>query len=133
MRLSITKDLVSLRAKAETQVDAMAEACRGKYITPGAGQAMVYARKEREAEMIQADPGIDPALVPHLALEANAAGVALLDLAVIVKAKASEWLYVSPPIEGTRLSTKSAIRQATSPVEIDALVAQAKSIFDQTV
>lgn len=121
-----------MKGKAEARIDAMAEECRGKFITLGAGQAMIYWQKEREADLILADPTIDPALVPHLALEANAAGITRLDLATVVKAKATEWLSASPPIEGTRLATKAAIRAATTPAEIEALIAQARSIFEQT-
>lgn len=132
MRFTLTKDLAPHKAKAEAIVDRLAGECRSRYITVSPGQEMVYARKEREAEMILANPQISPSTVPHLALEADAAGITLTELATVVQAKANEWLNLSPPIESTRLTTKAAIRAATTPAEIEALIAQARSIFEQT-
>lgn len=132
MRFALKKDLAPLIAAGEAQIDTLAGICRKKYITVVPGQEMVYSQKREEAELIIANPNVDLHRVPHLAREASTLGISLLDMANAVQAKAAEWLIVSPPIEDTRLTTKAAIRAATSPAEIDALVAQAKSIFEQT-
>ncbi|QWY83362.1 hypothetical protein [Rhizobium phage RHph_X3_2] len=131
-RFSVTKNLDPLKVTACAQVDRMAETCRGKYITPGAGQAMVYVQKEKEAELLMADPNVSEDLIPHIVTEATVANITLQAMANIILTRAAQWRMVSPPIEVTRLTTKQQIMAATSPVEIDALVAQAKSIFEQT-
>lgn len=129
MRFALTKDLDPLKLAAETRIDQLAEACRGKYITLGAGQSMIYLQKEKEAELVSADPNVNPNLVPHIVQEAEANGVSLLDMATAVLIKANEWRTISPLIETKRLVTKQLIRDATTPDAIETLVAEAREFY----
>lgn len=131
MKLSLTKNLAPIRDKACAQIDQLAEKCRGRYITLGAGQAMIYLQKEREAEMVSADPNVNPNLVPHVVQEATAAGISLLDMAAIILTRAQEWRNISPSIELTRLATKQQIMAATTPAGIETLIANARAYYEQ--
>ena len=102
-------DLAALAKHLRAQVDAEAEAFRAQFITPGAGQAMTYLRKEAEAAAYLAD---DTVPVPFLTAEAAATGVTVAALAAAVAAQAAAWLVVGPAIEGARIGAKKAIVQA---------------------
>ncbi|OCP21888.1 MULTISPECIES: hypothetical protein [unclassified Ensifer] len=127
MKLSIAKDLTPIRDVAYRTIDAFAGVSRSSYITVAPGQEMVYTQKEKEAEMITADPSISPSLVPHLAAEAIMNGVNLLDQAAIVLSLAHGWRQVSVLIETTRLDIKARVGVATTPAAIDALVGEART------
>jgi hypothetical protein len=105
--LRLTKDLTPLRTAAEQEIDATAEAVRGLFITSGSGQSMVYTQKEKEAELVTADPDVSPAIVPHIVLEAQLNGLTLLDQAAIVLTMAHQWRELSSHIEVARLAGKS--------------------------
>ena len=133
MRLLVTKDLAPQKLAAQTTVDQLAEVCRGKFITLGPGQSMIYLQKEKEAELVSADPLTNVNLVPHLVQEAAANNVTLLDMATAVLIKANEWRNVSPYIETKRLVTKQMIQAATTPAEIEELVEEVRAFYDQAL
>lgn len=127
MKLSVTKDLTPIRDVAYRTIDAFAGACRSSYITVAPGQEMVYTQKEKEAEMITANPEISSSQVPHLASEAVMNGVSLLDQAAIVLSLAHGWRQVSVLIETTRLDSKARVGVATTPAAIDVCVSEART------
>lgn len=122
--LNLTKDLAPLREAARNRIDEAAEMTRGRYLTPGSGQAMVYDQKRREAEsyMIKTTAG-DPivnAEFPHLYAEATKNEITMYDQAVIHLTMAQLWLTISPMIEMMRLSAKDAVTAAMTPAAIQA-------------
>lgn len=129
MKLKLTQDLAPIRLQAAAAIDAAAEACRGRFITLGSGQAMVYAQKEKEAEMVSADPEVNQYLVPHVVREAERYGISLLDAATAILIKANEWRNLSPYIEDPRLAAKEQLELARNPAEIEAIVASTRAYY----
>lgn len=122
MRLVLKKDLAHERVHAKKHIDEDAELVRSLFITPGSGQALVYQQKRAEAELVSSDPEINPALVPHIAREADLNGISLLDQAAIVLTMAHQWTEISSMIEERRLAAKAAIDAARTPAEIEAVI-----------
>ena len=114
--------LMALKVFINAEIDKAAELQRLLYITPGAGQSMVYRQKEMEAELVVADPQIAPALVPHIAAEAVAFDTSLFDCAVVVLTMAQQWRTVSSGIETTRLVAKATVDAAATPEEARAVL-----------
>jgi hypothetical protein len=129
MKLNLTVDMKALKLAAEAQLDGAAETIRGSFITLGSGQAMVYSQKEKEAEMVAANPGITAAEVPHIANEATAAGITLLDQAAIVLTMANKWRDISSRIEIVRLDGKAKMRAATTPAAVAASIEETKALL----
>lgn len=102
-------DIQAVRTKLKESVDAMAEVARSRFVTPGAGQALAYMRKEAEArELLQrgGTPG------PHIAAEAAVLGVSAVTAAAEIVARADAFARVSAEIEAIRRSAKIAVDQA---------------------
>lgn len=104
-------DATTTAARFHALIDAAAEATRARFITPGAGQAMTYLRKEAEAAAYLSDAA---APVPFLTAEADATGVAVADLAATVAARAAAWAAIGPRIEAARLAAKQAVSAAAN-------------------
>jgi hypothetical protein len=119
MKLNLKKDLNPIRAAAIAKIDAAAELERGKYVTLGAGQAMVYWEKERQAELVAATPDINPQIVLLVAAEAERTGSTLLDAAAVILSLAHEWRQVAPVIEQKRMAAKDAVAAANTPAAIE--------------
>lgn len=119
MKLSLSVDLAPLKAAASAKVDTDAEAARGMFVTLGSGQAMTYIEKERQAQLVAADPSISPDLVPMVAIDAERYGESLLDAAAVILTMAQYWRVVGPRIEDLRMTAKDMIEAATNPAEID--------------
>jgi hypothetical protein len=130
MLLNLTRDFGKIRFDAKARIDEGAEAARGRYITLGAGQAMVYAQKEKEAEVVAADPDIDPQQVPHVAAEAAQYQITLLDAAAVILTMAHLWRMLSPSIEVARLASKDQIDAAATQSAINQIVAATLAQFD---
>lgn len=118
MKLSLKKDLTPLKEEAKSRIDAAAEKERGKYITLGSGQAMVYDQKAKEAELYMTDENIPHGEIPHLVAEAEVNDITIFDQAVVYLTMRQQWLTISPIIESKRLKAKEAISAATNPEEI---------------
>jgi hypothetical protein len=106
---------------AKRRIDRNAEQARLRYVTAGAGQAMAYKAKEEEARMVTTfAPGVDldPSAFPFLALEAEATGQTLRQVAQVVVAAADLWRQVGARIEVLRLSAKRAVEAAASESEV---------------
>ena len=111
--------LAESKAEALTRIDAAAEAERAKYLTPGAGQAMVYQQKQAEAHAWQANPN---GTYPHLTAEIGITGATLEEVAQTVLAMEAGWTQVSSAIEATRLAAKAVVRTCTTPAEVEQTV-----------
>jgi len=103
-------DLSSVKAAAATKVSDDAEALRARFLTPGAGQAMTYVRKEAEARAWT--DGADEAAFPFLNAEATACGMTVADLAATVIAQADAWVRIGSAIEALRRGAFVAIGEA---------------------
>lgn len=111
------------KAAACFLVDELAEKERLKYITAGAGQAMVYQRKEVEADKLQTDSDPDPANYPLLSSSIGIEGSSLHEIAQLVLTTRNVWLSVAASIEHIRLSAKEQINQSTDKNQIDTILA----------
>jgi hypothetical protein len=110
-----TLDLDVLRTMAVELIDAGAEAVRQKYLTPGAGQAMTYQRKEAEARAWVVD---NRTVTPFLTAEAPARGMTVAALADEIIDLADAWTAVGSAIEGMRMGAKAAVVRASNLGEI---------------
>ena len=102
-------DFAALRAGMAANVDEQAEQVRQQFLTPGAGQAMTYTRKEAEARAWTAESSIP---TPFLSAEAAARGMTVADLAAEVIQFADAWTLIGSAIEGRRMGAKAAIGTA---------------------
>ena len=102
-------NLGPVRESICADIDREAEAQRGRFLTPGAGQAAVYQRKEFEARSYC--PGWAG---PHplLTAEAEATGKPIAEVAAEIVERADAWLDVAAKIEGARLKAKADVRAA---------------------
>ena len=105
----VSLDLGILRASAAAQIDAQAEQVRQAFLTPGAGQALTYQRKEAEARAFVAD---QRTATPFLAAEAAARGMPVADVAAEVITLADRWIAAGALIEGLRMGAKAALAAA---------------------
>jgi hypothetical protein len=103
-------NLGPLKARLQKRIDEEAEVARHRYITPGAGQAITYIRKETEARARAADP---EAPTPLLDAEAAAIGVTVDQLVTEVITAADQWLVIGSAIEALRRGAKEAVNAAT--------------------
>lgn len=116
--LLLRKNLEPMKVAAHYDIDVAAGEVRKLYITATPGQEMLYQQKRAEAEMVCSNPEIDPVYTPHIAREALANGVSLLDQAAVVLTMANQWMVISSIIEDMRLAAKKAVTAATTPAEI---------------
>ena len=113
-------DLGVLRDTAAASIDAQAEVVRQSILTPGAGQAMTYQRKEAEARAWSLDNGTP---TPFLTAEAGARGMTITDLAAEIIELADAWVAIGAAIEGLRMGAKAAVGRAAN---LGAIVAAGK-------
>lgn len=118
--LTFVADLSTLRARAVAAIDTAAERARSRYLTPGAGQAMTYQRKEAEARAFLADAGAE---TMFLSAEAPARAMSVAALAAEVVAQADAWAEVGSAIEALRMGAKAQVAAAATP---DAIAAAAE-------
>jgi hypothetical protein len=104
-------DLDVMRAMLAAEIDRQAEAVRQRFLTPGAGQAMTYQRKEAEARAWLADSTV---ATPFLSAEATARGMEIADLAAEVVQLADAWTEIGAAIEGVRMGAKAAVGTAAT-------------------
>lgn len=115
-------DLSAMKISYAKAIDIMAEDVRLKFITPGAGQAMVYQRKVQEAETLALDNNPYPPHYPLLAAEVGITGETIQEVAETVLAMRDQWLLVAAAIETARLLAKAAVKQASTAAEIEGVV-----------
>lgn len=123
--ISASDRLSEIKAALCLEVDNEAERERLRYITAGAGQAMVYQRKGEEARRFVAwradhsepaapDAGTFPILEASIGVE----GASLDDVASLVIATEDAWVAVAARIERARLSGKAAIDAAMTEAAV---------------
>lgn len=125
----VVRPAAEIRDKALASVDADAEAIRLKFITAGAGQALVYEAKRREAarwaEIVAAQGTPNPLEFPLLKARAERLNPATPDYQAVVdewNARAAAWTAAAAAIEAVREGAKEAIAQAaTGQAIFDAL------------
>lgn len=117
----LRKDLTQTKLAAQHSVDEQAEAVRASIITLGAGQAMAYQQKLKEAEAYLANTAIALGEIPHIVREAEAEQTTLLAMASMIVISAYEWTVMSSRIEKLRIGHKRQIADATTPAQIAAL------------
>ncbi|PZR94181.1 MAG: hypothetical protein DI537_08815 [Stutzerimonas stutzeri] len=103
----VTLEAVKRHLKAA--IDAQAEVQRLRWITPGSGQAMTYARKVEEAKAVQSAAEPDPADYPLLAASIGIDGDDVEAVAVTVLAMDAAWAQIGVAIEAARLGAKKAV------------------------
>lgn len=113
-------NLDQVKAAISARIDDAAEACRARFITPGAGQAMTYLRKEFEARMVVSG---DASNCPFLTAEAAAIGTTVPALAAIVVAAANAWAATGAAIEAARRKAKLDVEGANNLAAIAAAAA----------
>lgn len=121
----VTKDIAALRRVAAGRIDAAAEALRLRYMTGGAGQAMVYQAKAAEALRLSGDADPSPAGYPLLAAEVGITAPTLTGVGAAVLAAHDEWTRIGALIEAARLAAKAAIAAAGDPAAVAAAEAAA--------
>ena len=120
MRFDLGPALDALKAAAVAEIDAQAEQQRQRYLTPGAGQALVYERKRAEAERMATDADPQPAAYPLLAAEVGITAPTLAEVGAVVRDLAGQWTAAAAAIEAARLSAKAVVSAATTPPEVRA-------------
>lgn len=124
--------LADVAKLARARIDAAAERARAKWITIGAGQALTYAEKRREAEVWAGDSAPDPANYPWA--RARAARLNGVAPSKVTKAQtqpvidewlaaAAAWTAAGIAIEDVREAAKDAIAAASDVASIDGIMA----------
>lgn len=117
--------LDDVKARAATQIDAAAEREREKYITPGAGQALVYEAKRTEVARWHnaGDPAEpDAALYPWAADRADRLDVSIAEVLSVWAAQSAAWAAVGIAIERAREAAKEAVTAVEDAAAVQAIV-----------
>lgn len=121
------RDLDQVKAEHKARVDADAEACRLRYITPGAGMAMTYQEKFAQAQAVAAmgaaaadamTQAEREAQFPTLSAAVGLEAPTLSACADLVLAKYAAFAQLSLVIERTRLQGKASISAASDGAAI---------------
>lgn len=128
MKLTMTKDMQRLRAAAAERITELAARNRAAYATPG--KDGVYITKLSEARLWLADgQPEDLAQYPYLQAETGITAPTTYELAQIWLNRNDLWVMVlAPAIERREQIAKRAIDRATSPAQLDAIVAAWESV-----
>ncbi len=112
--------LSDYKEKVIAELDASAETHRQNFITVGAGMALAYMMKMKEAELYLSSPSkdLEPTDFPHLYREAKESNMSMHLKAKHVIENYNKFNEVSAKIEVVRLEKKAAIRAAKKPAEL---------------
>lgn len=117
-RATVIADLLdSIKGRLKADVDRVIEAERLQYITGGAGQAMVYQRKEQEARRFLS--GEDQTPGPHLVAEIGITGEDAEAVAERIVELADQWAQMSAELEARRLGVKKLISEAQTVTQAE--------------
>ncbi|MEO2040043.1 MAG: hypothetical protein ABGW90_15330 [Martelella sp.] len=105
-------DLARIKDAFSRMVDNRAETERAKYITPGAGQAMAYIEKARQAAAYLAAESPNDADYPLLVAELGITGETVADVASVIDTTYRAWMTICARIEPNRIAGKKAIAAA---------------------
>ena len=106
------------RAAALETIADQAEEYRERFVTGKAGRIAGYRAKARVAERIQAATKPDAADVQALAVEAEARGLTVQQLADIILDRARRFESMAGLIDGLKARAKTAVRFAGSPNDV---------------
>lgn len=117
--------LDDVKAAAKSAIDAAAERAREKYITPGAGQALVYEAKRTEVarwRAAESPAAPNAALYPWAADRAERLDVTIAAVLAVWAAQADAWAAVGIAIENVREAAKEVIDGAENAATVQAVV-----------
>ena len=121
-----SKGLPALRETAYAAIDSGAEASRQSFLTPGAGQALVYLQKAQEAAAflvkyptaLVAPAGTDTVNWPFMSAEVGILGATMFAVATLIHSRAAAWVAIAAAIERKRMAAKLAVAAAPSAASI---------------
>ncbi|THD71402.1 hypothetical protein E7681_18030 [Thalassobius vesicularis] len=117
-------------------INAAVDQARRRYITPIAGQDMIYREKQAEAERFLAlDPvpdaeSLDPGVFPFIAAESHATGQTPQEVAALFERLATEWRQLGAQMEALRIGAIARVRAAAGPADIGAAVAEVVALLE---
>lgn len=121
----VPHDIVTVRKTLIDRLNAAAETVHTQFLTPGFGQAKVYALKRAEVELIEGDANPTLENYPLLGASVGIDGDTLQDVAVLVRTKIQEWRQSAAAIERIR---KTAIRDIEQAQDVDAAFASFQAV-----
>lgn len=123
-----TVALAEVQMSALAECDEVSEQIRLQYVTPGFGQAQVYAAKLAQAEAWQSATSNDRKDLtkwPLIESEVDATGLQPAAAVAAIVGAAKSWIKAAAKIERIRLKCKKRIDAATTREEIMAELADA--------
>lgn len=128
---TVTAYYTTLKTVAKKIIDDHAEYKRLQYITDGAGQALVYLEKGKQAEdYVGAGYPVDLTNYPFIDAEINATGKTKEDAADDILTQRAAWISLGASIEEIRLTSKKNIDAAINQAEIDSSTTTGLSALD---
>ncbi|KEJ93993.1 hypothetical protein SAMN05444149_108110 [Pseudosulfitobacter pseudonitzschiae] len=115
------KELAAHKAQAIQDINQLIGAVRLLFITDIAGQQMIYAEKEREANSFLAavpEPS-DLAPYPFIFQEMNATGMTAYEVAQMFLNLSVHWRAVGSSLEGVRINANATVDEASTRAEIE--------------
>lgn len=121
------------RDKAMVLVNQIADEVRKLYITPIAGQEMIYLSKEQEAHhFLEQDPvPSDLSPYPFIASEVGATGETALDVATVFATKGSQWRALGSMIERLRIRALTDLKGAATEGQVAQILDEYKQDMDE--
>lgn len=128
--VSKARELNGCKDKAKETVNKRMDQIRSRYITPIAGQDMIYMSKETEAlAYVAATP--EPSTVtgwetqyPFIAGEVGSTGSSAYEVAQVFLNLAAQWRGIGAQLEKARIETIQAISLAQSETDTDDVLGQ---------
>lgn len=115
--------LISDRAQACAEIDAIAEQVRLRYITPGAGQSATYITKQMQAAAYR-DAGYAGPVPAFVQAEADSLGVTPQEGAGYILAAAAMWEVKGAEIERIRRVWKLWMENHSTNIRADLVLAR---------
>lgn len=129
--------LAAAQAHARAAIDQAAEDARGRYITPGSGQAMEYLESYQQAKAKLADPAsVAPMVAADVAAGTKNPLTALpvqdeAEAANVIVFMYEQWLQIGSVIRQLRLGGKAQVNSATTQAEVAQIRNTTVSQLDQ--
>ena len=116
MRISVDGQARLSREKAAAieKINSAADTVRRNFITPIAGQDMVYLRKESEARRYLVENPATLQDFPLLAAEVGVTAPAAVDLAQLWISMSDAWISAAAALEHARMTGIEAVKAATT-------------------
>jgi hypothetical protein len=117
--------LEATRSAALDQINAITDAARRMFITPIAGQEMIYLNKAQEAKTylsLPEEPG-DLSSFPFIAGEIGTTGATAKEVATVFAMRGAAWSKLGAMMEHLRVEALAAIKEATKAEAISQTIA----------